>query len=83
MDITTYRRRTSARILADREHLPGVRPPEGSGNLRRWAHSGLLTYAAALGGQVASMVDAACWRGGSCAGKPAVSEDAGAWAHCQ
>ena len=25
MDITTYRRRTSSRILADREHLPGVR----------------------------------------------------------
>ena len=36
--------RTSVRRLPDRRRRPGVRPPAGSRNLRRWAHSGLPTY---------------------------------------
>ena len=58
-------------------------PPEGSGHVGRRAYSGLLTYGAALCGQVGSTAAAAYWRGGVLAGKPAVSEEAGAWATCQ
>ena len=65
----------------------GVSPGHGRlWGLGMWGgkvHSGLLTHGAALCGQVASTVAVACQRGGSLTGKPAVSEEAGAWAHCQ
>ena len=74
---------TSVQRLPDRRCLIGVCRPRGLGMWGGGRTEGSSRYAAALCGQGASTAAVGSWRGGILAGKPAVSEDTGAWATCQ